>query len=89
MSGLGGGGISVVKTGQGQGKTKVCPSCKEKHPLGVGNCKATGVKCDFCGKLGHLGKLCFAKKAQSQSQNKTPLDAAIGDSVDKLSLFSE
>lgn len=53
----------------------------------MGNCKAAGVKCDFCGKLGHLSKLCFTKKAQSKSQNKTPLDASVSDSVDNCSLF--
>ena len=90
MSGSGSGGVSVVKPGQrrgqeGQGQGQKCRSCGDKHPRGPGNCKASGVTCDYCGKMGHLSKVCFSKKSQSQS--KPPQDAAVSDNVDDCSLF--
>ena len=93
MSGSGGGGINVVKPGQrrgqGQGpRLKGCFSCGDKHPRGPGTCKASGVTCDFCGKTGHLSKVCFSKSLEkSQSQSKPPQDAAVSDNVDNCSLF--
>ena len=88
MSGSGGGAVGVVKPAQrraqGQGQ-KACFSCGEKHPRGPGNCKAAGVSCDYCGKIGHLSKVCFSKKGKTLQDG--PKDAAVSDNVDNCSLF--
>ena len=94
MSGSGG-GVGIVNPGQhrcqgagsrgqGQGQSR-CRSCGDKHPRGSGKCKASGATCDYCGKTGHLSKVCYSKK--SQAQGKTPQDAEVSDNVDNCSLF--
>ena len=89
LSGSGGGAVNVVKPGQrraqGQGWGKGCLSCGEKHPRGPGKCKAAGVTCDYCGKIGHLSKVCFSKKAKAPEDGSK--DAAVSDNVDNCSLF--
>ena len=41
--------------------------------------------CGYCGKTGHLSKVCFSKKAKAPEDGSK--DAAVSDNVDNCSLF--
>ena len=72
----GGGGVSAVRPGQGQGKRN-CRFCGEKHPWGKEHCKAADVTCQACGKTGHFIKVC-----RSSKKTQANFSSAVSDKID-------
>ena len=50
---------------------KGCYNCGTVHGRNPNSCPAKGAKCNFCGKLNHWKRVCFAKKSQEQSETKS------------------
>ena len=90
--GLMGGGHSnaALRPGHGKGGQGRCRWCGESHAPGKDNCKAAGVTCTACGKVGHFGKVCRSSSKKSSAPAKSQGDstsAVVNDSTDNCALF--